>query len=90
MLTDHQPLSAPQRKAFHAIFAAWLTQAGDEDYQQLEEARSLAAPYQVCSAITLVRRCLADPALLSHLPVSLVRMLQERNWPQACISAQAA
>lgn len=78
------------RKQFHAIFNDWLSAAGEDEYQQLEQAREQFAPNQVCSAIRLVRGCLADPALVTQLPASLRQLLQERHWPQACADARAA
>ncbi|RRD55740.1 hypothetical protein EII20_13910 [Comamonadaceae bacterium OH2545_COT-014] len=78
------------RKQFHAIFNDWLSAAGEDEYQQLEQAREQFAPNQVCSAIRLVRGCLADPALVTQLPASLRQLLRERHWPQACADARAA
>lgn len=76
-----------ERRLFHQIFNDWLATATDEDFQQLEEARSWFAAGQVCSAFTLVRRCLEHDGMQAQLPLSLRQRLQERNWPQACAGA---
>ena len=72
-----------QRKVFHAAFKDWLCQASDEDYQQLEQARDLFAPNQVCSVFKMARGCMTRTDLAGQLPASLRQLLQERNWPQA-------
>lgn len=77
---------AQERRLFRSIFNEWvMTQASEEDWQQLEQARERFAPNEVCSAVRLVRGCLAR----QELPQSLRQLLQERNWPQSCDDATA-
>ena len=80
---------AQERMLFHSIFNEWLSRASDEDWQQLEQAREHFAPNEVCSAVRLVRRCLARQELVQELPLSLRQLLQERNWPQVYDDATA-
>ena len=80
---------AQERMLFHSIFNEWLSRASDEDWQQLEQARERFAPNEVCSAVRLVRRCLARQELVQELPLSLRQLLQERNWPQVYDDATA-
>ena len=80
---------AQERMLFHSIFNEWLSRASDEDWQQLEQARERFAPNEVCSAVRLVRRCLARRDLARELPQSLRQLLQERNWPPTCDGAIA-
>lgn len=76
---------AQERRLFRSIFNEWvMTQASEEDWQQLEQARERFAPNEVCSAVRLVRGCLARQELAQELPQSLRQLLQERNWPQSC------
>ena len=81
---------AQERRLFHSIFNEWvMTQASEEDWQQLEQARERFAPNEVCSAVRLVRDCLARQELAQELPQSLRQLLQERNWPQVYDDATA-
>ena len=81
---------AQERRLFRSIFNEWvMTQASEEDWQQLEQARERFAPNEVCSAVRLVRGCLARQELAQELPQSLRQLLQERNWPQVCDDATA-
>ena len=81
---------AQERRLFRSIFNEWvMTQASEEDWQQLEQARERFAPNEVCSAVRLVRGCLARQELAQELPQSLRQLLQERNWPQSCDGAIA-
>ena len=81
---------AQERRLFRSIFNEWvMTQASEEDWQQLEQARERFAPNEVCSAVRLVRGCLARQELAQELPQSLRQLLQERNWPQSCDGATA-
>ena len=81
--------NAQERKLFHSIFNKWLNRTSDENWQQLEKARERFAPNEVCSAVRLVRGCLARQELEQELPQSLRQLLRERNWPQACDGAIA-
>ena len=79
-----------ERRLFHSIFNEWvMAHASEEDWQQLEQARERFAPNEVCSAVRLVRGCLARQELEQELPQSLRQLLRERNWPQACDGAIA-
>ena len=81
---------AQERRLFRSIFNEWVkAHASEEDWQQLEQAREHFAPNEVCSAVRLVRRCLARQELVQELPLSLRQLLQERNWPQVCDGAIA-
>ena len=81
---------AQERRLFRSIFNEWvMTQASEEDWQQLEQARERFAPNEVCSAVRLVRDCLARQELAQELPQSLRQLLQERNWPQVYDDATA-
>lgn len=84
-----QPLSTAQRMALHSIFNAWLAQACEDDYEQLEAARVKFAPNQVCSSIRLIQGCLAQRELEQLLPESLRQLMKERNWPQPCADVSA-
>lgn len=57
-----------QRFKFHATFNAWMTTCPEEDYLRLMHLREQVAPGQVCSIVTLLRSCFADPALSAGLP----------------------
>lgn len=85
-----QPLSTTQRMALHSIFNAWLAQASEDDYEQLETARQAFAPHQVCSSIRLIQGCLARRELEQRLPESLRQLMKERNWPQPCADVSSA
>lgn len=87
---DLPPLDDEQRKLFHAIFSEWFAGASEADYIQLDVARERYAPGQVCSMITLVRGCFAQPQLRSELPQTLTRLLRERNWPRPTVAAKSA
>ena len=81
---------AQERMLFHSIFNEWvMAHASEDDWLQLEQAREHFAPNEVCSAVRLVRRCLARRDLARELPQSLRQLLQERNWPPACDGAIA-
>jgi len=76
-----------QRFKFHATFNAWMTTCPEEDYLRLMHLREQVAPGQVCSIVTLLRSCFADPALSAGLPASLVQLMQERNLLQVSSAA---
>lgn len=87
-----KPLSADveERKRYHAIFNAWLIQASEAECQQFEDVRDRIAPNEVCSVVSLLRRCLASQELMQLLPPSMLRLLwRERCWPQADADALA-
>jgi len=77
---------AQERMLFHSIFNEWvMAHASEDDWLQLEQACERFAPnHVVCSAVRLVRDCLARQELAQELPQSLRQLLQERNWPQFC------
>ena len=86
-----QPLPADieERKRIHAAFNDWVSQANDEEFQQLEQTRERFAPHQVCSIVSLIRGCLVQKELVQSLPASLRQLLQARNLPPVCADAKA-
>lgn len=82
-LLSHSTWGEEQRFKFHATFNAWMTTCPEEDYLRLMRLREQVAPGQVCSIVTLLRSCFADPALLAGLPASLIQLMQARNLLQA-------
>ena len=73
----------------HSVFNEWFADATESDYAQLETARERIFPGQVCSIVTLVRRCLDQPDLQAELPESLVQLLTARCSQQLSAASKA-
>ena len=89
MTRQSTALSDAQRELLNDALSEWFAQATETDYETLEAAHERVAAGQVCSIVNLVQRCYAQ-GLTAELPETLVRRLQERNWPQAGSASKSA
>ena len=83
------PLSQENRHKLYAIFIAWLSQAPNEETDQLDDLMAKNPPAGSRSVLILICTCLADPALRSQLPKNLAQRLQAVNWLQGGVAVRA-
>lgn len=75
-------VSPQARREFNTVFADWLSNASNEETEQLDALQVKYPTHQVRSMLTFIRECLAQPIQCAELPGSLRTRLQARNWPQ--------
>lgn len=83
-------VSPEARLEFHAVFADWLSNASDEEMDQLVAMQVKYPPPQVQSLLSFIRESLADSARCAELPCDLRTRLQERSWPHVGLALQVA
>ncbi len=74
-------LTSASRYSFHSIFRNWLSNASEQETDQLDELLCDFPSTKVCSMITFIRDCLEDPVRREKLPANLHQRLQAVNWP---------
>lgn len=74
-------LTPDSRRQFHAIFAAWMQYAPQEETDQLDQLLDEHPTTEVRSMVTFVRDCFADPIRQEQLPKNLRQRLEAVNWP---------
>lgn len=82
-------LTSASRYSFHSIFRNWLSNASEQETDQLDELLSDFPSTEVRSMVTFIRDCLEDPARREKLPENLRQRLQAVNWPMAEPALQA-
>lgn len=69
------------RLTFWREFVSWLQDAPDEELDQLEAVLVDLHAHELASLKRSLHSALTLPALASRLPASLVRRMEEANWP---------
>lgn len=75
------PINQGARLVFHKIFLDWLESAKTSEIDILDKALAQYPNADSRSMPTFIRQSLAIAQRREGLPVSLVQLLQEKNWP---------